>query len=69
MVGAGPAGLSYALLVAADNRVTVFERDRKPGGFLRYGIPDFKLEKPINGDETNVTISELRPVQILQRLV
>jgi 2,4-dienoyl-CoA reductase-like NADH-dependent reductase (Old Yellow Enzyme family) len=36
VIGAGPAGLSYALLVAADNRVTVIERAAKPGGAFRY---------------------------------
>ena len=36
VVGAGPAGLAYAEQVAADNRVTVFERENGPGGALRY---------------------------------
>ena len=35
VIGAGPAGLTYASLVAAGNRVTVFERDREPGGAFR----------------------------------
>jgi len=48
IVGSGPAGLSCAAqLNRAGHRVTVFERDGKPGGILRYGIPDFKLEKQI----------------------
>jgi len=46
VVGSGPAGLAAAdQLNAAGHQVTVFERDEKPGGLLRYGIPDFKLEK------------------------
>jgi glutamate synthase (NADPH/NADH) small chain len=48
VVGSGPAGLAAAFyLNRAGARVTVFERDLKPGGFLRYGIPDFKLSKAI----------------------
>ncbi len=48
VVGSGPAGLSCAAqLNRAGHNVTVFERDNKPGGILRYGIPDFKLEKYI----------------------
>ncbi len=46
MVGSGPAGLAAATqLNYAGHLVTVFERDDAPGGLLRYGIPDFKLEK------------------------
>lgn len=48
VIGSGPAGLSCAAqLNRAGHSVTVFERDDKPGGILRYGIPDFKLEKNI----------------------
>lgn len=48
VVGSGPAGLSCAAqLNRAGHQVVVFERDNKPGGILRYGIPDFKLEKHI----------------------
>lgn len=48
VVGSGPAGLSAAVqLNRAGHTVIVFERDAKPGGILRYGIPDFKLEKNI----------------------
>ncbi|MBT8321546.1 MAG: glutamate synthase subunit beta, partial [Eudoraea sp.] len=44
----GPAGLAAAQqLNRAGHRVTVFERDESPGGLLRYGIPDFKMEKHI----------------------
>lgn len=46
IVGSGPAGLAAAAqLNYAGHTVTVFERDDMPGGLLRYGIPDFKLEK------------------------
>jgi glutamate synthase (NADPH/NADH) small chain len=46
VVGSGPAGLAVAAqLNYAGHLVTVFERDDAPGGLLRYGIPDFKLEK------------------------
>lgn len=46
VVGSGPAGLAVAAqLNYAGHTVTVFERDEQPGGLLRYGIPDFKLEK------------------------
>ncbi len=46
IVGSGPAGLAAAAqLNIAGHSVTVFERDDAPGGLLRYGIPDFKLEK------------------------
>jgi glutamate synthase (NADPH/NADH) small chain len=48
VVGSGPAGLAAAAqLNYAGHQVTVFERDEKPGGLLRYGIPDFKLGKDI----------------------
>lgn len=46
VVGSGPAGLAAAAqLNKAGHTVTVFERAAEPGGLLRYGIPDFKLEK------------------------
>lgn len=48
IIGSGPAGLAAAQqLNRAGHLVTVFERDAKVGGLLRYGIPDFKLEKHI----------------------
>lgn len=48
IVGSGPAGLAAAdQLNQAGHVVTVFERDTAIGGLLRYGIPDFKLDKPI----------------------
>jgi len=46
VVGSGPAGMAAAAqLNYAGHTVTVFERDEHVGGLLRYGIPDFKLEK------------------------
>ncbi len=46
VVGSGPAGLSAAQQLArAGHDVVVFEKDDRAGGLLRYGIPDFKLEK------------------------
>ncbi|RXG28972.1 glutamate synthase subunit beta [Leeuwenhoekiella palythoae] len=48
VIGSGPAGLATAQqLNRAGHSVTVFERDEKPGGLLRYGIPDFKMEKHV----------------------
>lgn len=48
IIGSGPSGLAAAQqLNRAGHNVTVFERDKKVGGLLRYGIPDFKLEKHI----------------------
>jgi glutamate synthase (NADPH/NADH) small chain len=46
IVGSGPAGLAAAQqLTRAGHDVTVFERDDRIGGLLRYGIPEFKMEK------------------------
>jgi len=46
VVGSGPAGLATAQQLArVGHSVTVFERDDRIGGLLRYGIPDFKMEK------------------------
>lgn len=48
VIGSGPAGLAAAQqLNRAGHLVTLFERDSKVGGLLRYGIPDFKMEKHI----------------------
>jgi len=46
VVGSGPAGLAAGdQLNQLGYQVTIFERDEEPGGLLRFGIPDFKLEK------------------------
>ncbi|MFY9641289.1 MAG: glutamate synthase subunit beta [Rhodomicrobium sp.] len=48
IVGSGPAGLAAAQQLArAGHEVHVYEKNAMPGGLLRYGIPDFKLEKHI----------------------
>ncbi len=48
IVGSGPAGLAAAQQLArAGHDVTVFEKNDRIGGLLRYGIPDFKLEKQV----------------------
>jgi glutamate synthase (NADPH/NADH) small chain len=46
VIGSGPAGLAAAAnLNRAGHQVTVYERDETAGGLLRFGVPDFKLEK------------------------
>ena len=48
VVGSGPAGMACAQqLNRAGHTVTLFERDNRIGGLMRYGIPDFKLEKSV----------------------
>ena len=48
IVGSGPAGLAAAQQLArAGHEVHVYEKNAKPGGLLRYGIPDFKLDKSV----------------------
>lgn len=54
VIGSGPAGLAAAQqLRRAGHSVTVFEKDARIGGLLRYGIPDFKLEKKILDSRIN----------------
>lgn len=48
VIGSGPAGLAVAnRLNRMGNTVTVFEKNEAPGGLLRFGIPDFKLDKRV----------------------
>lgn len=48
VIGSGPAGLAAAdQLCKYGHDVTVYERDTQPGGLLRFGIPDFKLDKSV----------------------
>jgi len=52
IVGAGPAGLSAAYeLAKLGYPVTVFERMPEPGGMMRYGIPDYRLQKYVVANE------------------
>jgi glutamate synthase (NADPH/NADH) small chain len=80
VIGSGPAGLAAAQeLRRAGYRVTVFEKAAKMGGILRYGIPDFKLEKWVIDRrlkqmsdegvqfETRVTVGEDLSVRYLRR--
>ena len=46
IIGSGPAGLAAAQQLArAGHNVIIYEKNKKMGGLLRYGIPDFKMEK------------------------
>ncbi|HEX3225371.1 MAG TPA: glutamate synthase subunit beta [Gaiellaceae bacterium] len=48
VVGSGPSGLACAQqLIRAGHSITVFERDEAGGGLLRFGVPDFKIEKHV----------------------
>ena len=59
IIGSGPAGLAAAQqLNSVGHRITVYERDSKIGGLLRYGIPDFKLEKNIIDRRIDILIKE-----------
>ena len=55
IIGAGPAGMSAAYYLRMKGYpVTVFEKEEKPGGMLRYGIPSFRLDKEIIDAEIDV---------------
>ena len=57
VVGSGPAGLAAAQqLTRAGHHVTVYERDDRLGGLMRYGIPEYKLEK----DTLNQRLTQMR---------
>ena len=59
IIGSGPAGLAVAQqLNQKGHLVTVFEKDGKPGGLLRYGIPNFKLSKHIIDRRLKLLIEE-----------
>src|SRR5881397_2284655 len=59
VVGSGPAGLAAAAqLNRAGHWVTVFERDDRIGGLLRYGIPEFKMEKHVLDRRLNLMVEE-----------
>ena len=59
VIGAGPAGLSAAIsLNAKGYDVTVFEKRAAPGGLLRYGIPNFKLNKYVINRRTDLMEAE-----------
>jgi glutamate synthase (NADPH/NADH) small chain len=59
VIGSGPAGLAAAQqLNRAGHNVTVYERENKIGGLLRYGIPDFKMEKNIIDRRVKLLIDE-----------
>ena len=59
IIGSGPAGLSVAdLLNRAGHNVTVFEKDDAIGGLLRYGIPDFKLDKGVIDRRLELFVAE-----------
>src|SRR5947209_8434503 len=59
VVGSGPAGLAAAQqLTRAGHTVAVFERDDRIGGLLRYGIPEFKMEKHRLDQRLNQMIAE-----------
>ena len=59
VIGAGPAGLAVANdLNLKGYEVTVFDKNEAPGGLLRYGIPNFKLNKAIIDRRINVLVKE-----------
>lgn len=75
VVGSGPAGLSVAGYLAQDGyKVTVFEKEAKAGGYLRYGIPEYRLPSSVVDKEVKriqklgVEILTSHPVEDLKAL-
>ena len=75
VVGSGPAGLSIAGLLAQDGyKVTIFEKEAKAGGYLRYGIPEYRLPSQVVDKEVKrieklgVEIKLNAPVEDLKAL-
>ncbi len=75
VVGSGPAGLSIAGLLAQDGyKVTVYEKEAKAGGYLRYGIPEYRLPNAVVDKEIKriqklgVEILLNSPVEDLEKL-
>lgn len=63
VIGSGPAGMAAAdLLNKAGHTVTLFEKDEKAGGLLRFGIPDFKLSKAVV--DRRLSLMEKEGIQI-----
>jgi glutamate synthase (NADPH/NADH) small chain len=59
VIGSGPAGMAAAdLLNKAGHLVTLFEKDEKAGGLLRFGIPDFKLSKSVIDRRLDIMLGE-----------
>ncbi|MBG0861268.1 MAG: glutamate synthase subunit beta [Bacteroidales bacterium] len=59
VIGSGPSGMAAAdLLNKAGHLVTIFEKDEKAGGLLRYGIPDFKLSKATIDRRLNLMVAD-----------
>ncbi len=61
IIGSGPAGLAAAVFLArAGVKVTIFEKAAAPGGLLRYGIPAYRLPRPILDQEINNIIKSYK---------
>jgi len=59
VIGSGPAGLAVAdQLNRMGHLVTVYEKDEEPGGIMRFGIPDFKMEKSIIRRRVDLMVEE-----------
>jgi glutamate synthase (NADPH) small chain len=59
VIGSGPAGLACAdILNKKGHTVVLYERDAEVGGYLRYGIPDFKLDKKVIDRRVNILVEE-----------